>query len=168
MSHFLKRFFLFLASFPMSGYWRSKLVFAAGAKYTPIADDHHYEVFIGKNVHIDSIHPENIEIGNWTTIAAGCVILTHYLRPGVAPFPFFHHEVGYVRIGRGVFIGCNSVICKPVTIGDGSIVAAGSVVLHDIPPMEIWGGNPARFIKKRSDNVKIEENHPMTNIKNVP
>lgn len=53
-----------------------------------------------------------------------------------------------VHIGDYVFIGTRSIICKGVTIGDHSIIAAGSVVVTDIPADEVWGGNPARFIKK--------------------
>ena len=40
------------------------------------------------------------------------------------------------------------IICQPVTIGDNSAIAAGAVVTKDIPPGEIWGGVPAKFIKK--------------------
>lgn len=52
-----------------------------------------------------------------------------------------------VHIGDSVFIGANSLICKGVTIGEGSVVAAGAVVVCDIPPREVWGGNPARRIR---------------------
>lgn len=52
-----------------------------------------------------------------------------------------------VRIGNDVFIGAHSTILKGVTIGDRSIVGAGSVVTKSIPPDQIWGGNPAVFIK---------------------
>lgn len=48
------------------------------------------------------------------------------------------------------FIGTNTIVCADVTIGEGAVVGAGSIVTKDIPPYEIWAGNPARFIKKRS------------------
>lgn len=57
-----------------------------------------------------------------------------------------------VIIGNNVFLGMNCIILKGVTIGDGAVIAAGSVVTKSIPANEIWGGNPAQFIKKR-DNV---------------
>lgn len=47
-----------------------------------------------------------------------------------------------------VFIGARSIITKGVTIGAKSVIAAGSVVVCDVPAGEVWGGNPAKFIKK--------------------
>lgn len=54
-----------------------------------------------------------------------------------------------VTIEDGVWIGANSTILAGVTIGQGAIVAAGSVVTKDISPYEIWGGVPAKFMRKR-------------------
>lgn len=54
-----------------------------------------------------------------------------------------------VVIGDNVFIGMYSIILKGVSIGDGAVIAAGSVVSKDIPANEVWGGNPAVFIKSR-------------------
>lgn len=53
-----------------------------------------------------------------------------------------------VIIKKGVFIGADSIILKGVTIGERSVVAAGSIVSKDIPEDELWGGNPANFIRK--------------------
>lgn len=53
-----------------------------------------------------------------------------------------------VEIGSDVFIGAHSTILKGVKIGDRSIVGACSVVTRDIPPDEIWAGNPARMLRK--------------------
>lgn len=53
-----------------------------------------------------------------------------------------------VAIGNDVWIGCNSIILKGVTIGEGSIVAAGSVVTKDVPENVIVAGNPAKIVKR--------------------
>jgi len=52
-----------------------------------------------------------------------------------------------INIGNDTFIGAHSIILKGVSIGQCSIVGAGSVVTKSIPAYEVWGGNPASFIK---------------------
>lgn len=59
-----------------------------------------------------------------------------------------HPKMAEVKIGNNVFIGANTIVLKGVTIGDRSIIGAGSVVTKNIPEDEIWGGNPAKFIRK--------------------
>jgi len=60
-----------------------------------------------------------------------------------------------VCIRDGAFIGSSCIILKGVTIGENSVIGAGSVVAKDIPPNQIWGGNPIRFIKTIED---LDEN----------
>ena len=65
-----------------------------------------------------------------------------------------------VVIEDDVWIGTNATILKGVTIGRGSIVAAGAVVNKSIPPYTIWGGVPAKFLKTRFaclDEVELHE-----------
>lgn len=52
-----------------------------------------------------------------------------------------------IFIGDDVFVGTNCIICKGVTIGNRSIISAGSVVVKDVPADSIVGGNPAIVIK---------------------
>ncbi|WP_278436984.1 acyltransferase [Muribaculum intestinale] len=56
---------------------------------------------------------------------------------------------GQIIIKRGAYIGANTIICKPVTIGENAIIGAGSIITKDIPANEVWAGNPAKFIRKR-------------------
>ena len=53
-----------------------------------------------------------------------------------------------VNVGDHVFIGSNVKILKGVTVGDGAVIANGSVVVKDVAPATVVGGNPARFIKQ--------------------
>lgn len=53
-----------------------------------------------------------------------------------------------IEIGDDVFIGSSSIILKGVSVGEGSIVAAGSVVVHSVPSGVVVAGNPARVVKK--------------------
>lgn len=64
---------------------------------------------------------------------------------------------GNVIIGNDVWIGLNTTILSGVTIGDGAVIAAGSVVTKNVRPYEIWGGNPAKLIKKRFDEDTIKK-----------
>jgi virginiamycin A acetyltransferase len=61
-----------------------------------------------------------------------------------------------VFIGNSCWIGANSIILKGVSIGDGVVVGAGSVVTRSIPPYTICVGNPARVIKNRFDKDLIK------------
>lgn len=53
-----------------------------------------------------------------------------------------------IHVEDNVFIGANTIVLKGVTIGNGAVIGAGSVVTKNVPCREIWGGNPAKFIKK--------------------
>ena len=119
--------------------FRANLLRLAGVK---IGRSH-----IGQGVIFDSLYPEDIEVGDKSAITFRCVIITHFMEPLSDGERVYKR--GKVKIGNYVFIGAHSIITKPVIIGDYSIVAAGSVVTKDIPPCEIWGGVPARFMKKR-------------------
>lgn len=68
-----------------------------------------------------------------------------------------YEDVKKTIIGNDVWIGEYSLIKAGVTIGDGAVVGMGSVVTKDIGSYEIWAGNPAKFIRKRFDDEKIEK-----------
>jgi acetyltransferase-like isoleucine patch superfamily enzyme len=61
------------------------------------------------------------------------------------------------KIGNDVWIGCNSTILRGVTIGDGAVVGANSLVSKDVPPYSIVVGSPAKILKYRFEDVIIKE-----------
>ena len=66
-------------------------------------------------------------------------------------------EFSKTAVGNDVWIGSKCLIKGGVTIGDGAVIGMGSVVTHDVPPYEIWAGNPARLIRKRFDDNTIKK-----------
>ncbi len=63
-------------------------------------------------------------------------------------------------VKRGASIGSNATILCGVTIGEGAMVGAGSVVTHDVPPCAVVAGNPARVISSRRRDADVPEGAP--------
>lgn len=112
---------------------------------------------IGKNVGLSStalVAHQSITIGDNVKIGAGvCIYDTdfHALDAKLridSVTDLEHKKCKEVVIQDNVFIGAHATILKGVTIGANSIVGACAVVTKEIPANEIWGGNPAIFIKK--------------------
>ena len=124
---------------------------------------HHYE-FIG----------DRLVIGKFTAIAEGARFImngANHAMSGFSTYPFnifgggweegfdettWERELrGDTVIGNDVWIGMEAVVMPGVTIGDGAIVAARSVVTHDVPPYAIVAGNAARVVKMRFDKQTV-------------
>jgi len=92
-----------------------------------------------------------VTIGNNVIIGPGAKIFSENHRHD--NIQNFINEQGVIRsnsqIGDGVWIGANAIVLSGVIIGNNSIIAAGATVTQDIPSYEIWGGVPAKLIKKR-------------------
>jgi len=108
-------------------------------------------VFIGRGVEFNV--QGKIEIGDDSGIGSGCVLADHNHAMVLTPGRMRDQavEIDPILIGKDVIVGVNSVILKGVHIGDGAVVAAGSVVTKSIPANEVWGGNPARKIRDRGN-----------------
>lgn len=87
-----------------------------------------------------------ITIGSNVVIASHVVLITadHDIAD-----PEFGGRLGSIVIGDRVWIGTRAMILKGVTVGEGAVVAAGSVVARDVPPWTVVGGVPARPIDTR-------------------
>ena len=76
--------------------------------------------------------------------------------PGAKGLPFPARTKGNVVIGHDVWVGTGALILSGVTIGNGAVIGARSVVTHDVPPYAVVGGVPAQVIKVRFDASTIE------------
>ncbi|PZV81474.1 acetyltransferase-like isoleucine patch superfamily enzyme [Algoriphagus aquaeductus] len=111
-----------------------------------IIEDH---VDLAKDVLITT--SGGVEIGKRTLIGYRTQILSsdHTIPPRGMPFPISGDNHKKIKIGKDVWIGGNCLITAGVTIGDGAVVAGGSVVTKDVPEYAIVGGVPAKLIRMR-------------------
>lgn len=140
----------------------------------------------GKWVNIDKgvTFATDIKLGNGSGIGANCSIpsgvsIGENVMMGIDILMFTNeHRHDDITVPMGaqgrtpvepivieddVWIGSRSLIMKGVHIGHGAIIAAGSVVTKDVPAYEIWGGNPARFLKSR-----LSAQRPSSEVSTLP
>lgn len=125
--------------------------------------------------HFSVILGNNVQFGDYCNISTPTVIGNNVLMAGRVCFVGKHDHTfdipgqliwngkrgdnGTTIVEDDVWIGHRATIIGPVTIGAGSIVAAGSLVTKDIPPCEIWGGVPAKKISDRFNNNEEKQRH---------
>jgi len=111
-----------------------------------------------------------LTIGSHCSFADGVKIMLggEHRLDWVTTYPFnvleprFSHIVGHpaskgdVAIGNDVWVGRDAMILSGVSIGDGAIVAARSLVVRDVPPYGVVGGNPARLLRMRFEPDTVE------------
>lgn len=116
-------------------------------------------VFIGDHVIVDLNHANLITIEDNVHITAGCRLLCHQRDISNYCEGDDYSKLGYklkpIHLQKGCSIGMQSFILPGVTIGEGAIVGAGSLVSKDIPAWSIAVGRPARVVKK----VPIRKNY---------
>lgn len=167
--------------FPLDKY--NRLCFLKNVVMNPniiVGDYTYYDDFenvenFEKNVkyHFDFIGDKLI-IGKFCIIASGVKFImngANHLANALSAYPFAifgngwekamggkaYPQKGDINIGNDVWIGYNATIMAGVTIGDGAIVATNAMVIKDVEPYSIVGGNPAKEIKKRFPEETIEE-----------
>lgn len=118
--------------------------------------------------------PEKLVIGKFCALGEGAKFVMNGANhrmdgPSTYPFPIMggswadHFDLitglpgrGDTVVGHDVWLGYGTLVMPGVTIGDGAIVASGSVVTSDIPPYAIAGGNPAKVIRRRYSDTDVD------------
>jgi acetyltransferase-like isoleucine patch superfamily enzyme len=119
-------------------------------------------VFIGSKVWIDSGHADMIILEDHVHIAGECTILCHQRNLRNYSIGDDYAKLGYrieqVHLKKGCLIGQRTMVMPGVTIGEGAIIGAYSLVTKDIPPWTIATGRPAKVVKnipeRTNDNPK--------------
>ena len=160
--------------------------YLVNTRYQNYIGDYSY----GKIIIFDWNQGSKLKIGKYCSFAVPTILLGGEHRPDwITTFPFpdhifsksfpeannikgFSKTKGDVIIGNDVWVGKDAIILSGVKIGDGAVIAARSVVVKDVPPYTIIGGNPAKVIRKRFDEKTINQllkiqwwNWPITKIK---
>ena len=127
--------------------------------FPPFYTDFGKNITVGKNVFINACcHFQDqggITLGDNCLVGHNVVFAT--LNHGFAPEERQSMLPAPIVVGRNVWIGSNSTILQGVTIGDNSIIAAGSVVTKDVPANAIVAGVPARFIRSISPEEEKQQ-----------
>lgn len=136
-----------------------------------------YKSSIGRFTHIHNSSLALTDVGAFSSIASDSIIggggehplnqvSTHavfysennYINKEIAftSSQLFSDSIKPVSIGNDVWVGSNTIIKQGVTIGNGAVIATGSVVVKDVPPYAIVGGVPAKVIRYRHNDELIE------------
>lgn len=121
--------------------------------------------YLGKNVNFNGLRIRGrgeVRIGNNFHSGPECIILTqvHNYEGNSIPYDDTYTTKS-VLIEDNVWLGVRVMILPGITIGEGAIIQAGSVVVKDVPPLAIVGGHPGKIFKYRNkdhyNNLKLEK-----------
>lgn len=101
--------------------------------------------WIGESVWIDNL--EDVTIGNNVCLSQGALLLTGNHDYTRRDFPY---RLGKITLEDGVWIGAQSVVCPGVYCGTHSILTVNSVATRNLEPWQVYAGNPAAMVRKRT------------------
>jgi acetyltransferase-like isoleucine patch superfamily enzyme len=107
-------------------------------------------VYIGPGVNIDDVYPHLVVIEDYVSIGMNSMIFAHS-NPTCSleiKQKYYPRKTATTTIKKGAWIPPGCIVLAGVTIGENSIVGAGSVVIRDVEPYTIAAGNPAQFVAK--------------------
>ncbi len=107
--------------------------------------------FIGAGVHIDTGHADLITLEDSVSLAGGSRLLCHQRDFSGYCVGDDYMKLGYtlkpIVLKKGCLVGMDSFVMPGVTIGEGAVVAAGSMVTKDVPAWSVAMGRPAKVVK---------------------
>jgi acetyltransferase-like isoleucine patch superfamily enzyme len=144
----------------------NNLVINSNVKANPVAGDRRTTIYVGKGATL--VIGENVGISSPKIICTEKIVIENDVNIGACCdiYDSDHHSVNYVDriingninvksgavfIRRGAWLGASVIVLKGVEIGEMAVIAAGAVVTKSVPGGELWGGNPARFIRVISE-----------------
>ncbi|SRR5581483_6123565 len=105
-------------------------------------------VSIGYDVILETACPEWISLGNNVQVGMRSLLIAHMTQMRGLPWNHRSNEFTSIRIEDDVHLGPGVIVLPKITIGRGSVVAAGSVVTRSIPPLTFVQGNPAKPVAR--------------------
>lgn len=131
------------------------------------------KVFFAKGFNIDI--GNNVQFGRYTSISCNAKFHNNILLAQKVSFvgkndhqidiaekliwEGEHSTNNLIEVEDDVWIGEGAIVVGPLTIGKGSVIAAGAVVTHSVPPCEVWGGVPAKKIRDRFVDKNEKQRH---------
>lgn len=114
-----------------------------------------WDLVIGNNsgIGVNALLTPGVSIGNDVMMGPECMMFTYNHGMDRLDIPMWQQKSSEVRpisIGNDVWIGAKVIILPGVTVGDGAVIGAGSVVTKDIPAYGVVAGNPAKLIRMRN------------------
>ena len=117
------------------------------------------------------LYPKLISMGDNVWIASNVHFVPHDVIHEMVNHKLgnkeFQEQLGCIRIGNNVFIGSGTRILLNVSIGDNTVIAAGSLVNKSLPGNGVYGGVPAKYLGSLDDLIEKRRNEPVIDVKKI-
>ena len=113
--------------------------------------------WLGEDIWIDNLAP--VVIGSHVCISQGAYLCTGNHDWTTPNMKLFRRRI---VLGNGSWVGAKTLVAPGVSVGDAAVVAAGSVLTRSVPAGEVWGGNPAQYLRRREVRIPSQPKAAVT------